>query len=89
MSGAAVERDLFLALPDQAFDRPSWHGTNLRGSLRRLDPAAPLAVFAEPAGKGRFTVREWVTGIAAHDLYHAGQVQLLKRLAAPAAETGA
>ena len=168
MSGAAVERDLLLALLDQAFDRPSWHGTNLRGALRRLAPeaaawrpgpgrhnvwelivhcaywkyavwrrfegagrgsfsltgsnwferpageataaalradvalleewhaklraavaAAPPAVFAEPAGKGRFTVREWVTGIAAHDLYHAGQVQLLKRLAAPTTETGA
>jgi uncharacterized damage-inducible protein DinB len=167
VSTAAVERDLLLALLDQAFDRPSWHGTNLRGSLRRLDPevaawrpgpgrhnvwelvvhcaywkyavwrrfggagrgsfslpgsnwferplgeptatalraefalleewhaklraaveAAPLAVFAEPAGKGRFTVRQWVTGIAAHDLYHAGQVQLLKRLAAPAAGSG-
>ncbi len=46
MSGAAGERDLLLALLDQAFDRPS------------------------------------CTGIAAHDLYHAGQVQLLKRLAA-------
>jgi hypothetical protein len=86
MSGAAVERDLLLVLLDQAFDRPSWHGTNLRGSAVA---AAPPAVFAEPAGTDRFTVREWVTGIAAHDLYHAGQVQLLKRLAAPAAETGA
>ena len=32
-----------------------------------------------PAG-GTVTVLELVTGIAAHDLYHAGQIQLLKRL---------
>jgi hypothetical protein len=31
------------------------------------------------AGKGA-TVRVLVRGIAAHDLYHAGQIQLLKRL---------
>ncbi|HEX5760638.1 MAG TPA: DinB family protein [Thermoanaerobaculia bacterium] len=150
--------DLLVALLDQAFDRPSWHGTNLRGALRRLDPeraawrpgprrhnawelivhcaywkytvwrrfdgaargsfslpgsdwferpiattaealrgdvalleewhaklratvaAAEPAVFARATGKGRFTVRELVTGAAAHDLYHAGQIQLLKRL---------
>ncbi len=27
---------LLLALLDQAYDRPSWHGTNLRGSVRRV-----------------------------------------------------
>jgi hypothetical protein len=44
-----------LRLIDQAYDRKSWHGTNLRGSLRGLS-----AEF--------------------HDIYHAGQIQLLKRL---------
>ena len=29
---------MILALLDQAYDRPSWHGTNLRGSLRRVTP---------------------------------------------------
>lgn len=29
----------------------------------------------------RYTVRDTVLGAAAHDLYHAGQIQLLKRLA--------
>ncbi len=152
------ERDLLLQLLDQAFDRPSWHGTNLRGSLRRLDPeqaawrprpgrhnawevlvhcaywkytvwrratGAPRGSFSltgsdwferpvEPAAaalrddlrlldewhgklrelvatvtprdldrrppRNRFTLRETITGIAVHDLYHAGQIQLLKRL---------
>ena len=31
---------MILALLDQAYDRPSWHGTNLRGSLRRVTPRA-------------------------------------------------
>ena len=60
-----------------------WHA-----KLRAAVAAAPPALFARPTGKGRFTVRELVTGIAAHDLYHAGQIQLLKRLA-PAAGSGA
>jgi uncharacterized damage-inducible protein DinB len=31
-------------------------------------------------GNGRFTAAELLRGAAAHDLYHAGQIQLLKRL---------
>jgi hypothetical protein len=143
---------------DEAFDRKSWHGTNLRGSLRGLSaraaswrPAAgrhnawEIAVhaaywkyaarrrlsgekrgtfacegsnwfrrpegggeeawradvallvtehrklrqaiaalrgadLAKEAAGGRTTVGALVRGIAAHDLYHAGQIQLLKRL---------
>ncbi len=148
---------LLLQLIDQAYDRKSWHGTNLRGSLRRLTPEQAafrprderhniweLAVHAaywkyvvrrkllgEPRGSfplkgsnwfarpdGDLSAAAWradlalldrahrslrdavarltrpaldadagpasvlglVTGVAAHDLYHAGQIQLLKRL---------
>ena len=148
-----------LAQLDEAFDRRSWHGTNLRGSLRGMTAAgasrrpAPgrhnpweVAVhaaywkyaawrrltgekrgsFGRPgsnwfpspqtpsevawrkdlallsdchrrlraavaglkdadlgrrAAGGRETVGRLVRGIAAHDLYHAGQIQILKRLA--------
>jgi hypothetical protein len=152
-------RLLLLSLIDQAYDHRSWHGTNLRGSLRGVsaDEAAwrpaperhniwelvvhaaywkyatvrrltgqkrgsfPLrgsnwfdrpteasesawrtdirlldethralrnAVARVPASrlstptKGSLdTSVTWlITGIAAHDLYHAGQIQLLKRL---------
>ena len=144
---------------DEAYNRPSWHGTNLRGSIRgvtaakaarrprpgrhniweevvhaaywkyvvrrrlageprgsfplegsnwfeRADAATLTAwrsdialleqthrtlrsAIAElnprdldrPPVKGRTTKRALVTGVAAHDLYHAGQIQLLKRLA--------
>lgn len=153
---------LLLAIIDQAYDKTSWHGTNLRGSLRRVTPAQaqwrpaegrhniweiavhaaywkyaaarrftgsargsfPLkgsnwfrrpAVTESPGGSWRDdlalldsthqTLRAVVTtlspkdlprtpagkkvsnfallsGIAAHDLYHAGQIQILKRLGA-------
>lgn len=148
-----------LAQLDEAYDRRSWHGTNLRGSLRGMTavaaarrpapgrhnpweiavhaaywkhavwrrlagerrgtfpragsnwfpaPAAPtesawrrdVALLAEchrrlravvaglsdadlerRASGGRETVGRLVRGVAAHDLYHAGQIQVLKRLA--------
>ena len=147
-----------LALIDSAYDRRSWHGPNLRGSLRGVTPSqaawrpAPTrhniweltvhaaywkyvgarrltrakrgsfdlkgsnwfersaeptaaagradlqlleqshrtfrAVIADltprdlartPAGS-EFSNVALITGVAAHDLYHAGQIQLLKRL---------
>jgi hypothetical protein len=147
-----------LALVDEAYDRRSWHGPNLRGSLRGMSAAraawrpaenrhsawevavhaaywkyaawrrltgekrgsfarpgsnwfdaaskatearwredlALLAAcherlreavarlgdddLARPAAGGRETAGRLVRGVAAHDLYHAGQIQLLKRL---------
>jgi len=147
-----------LALVDEAYDRRSWHGPNLRGSLRGMsaaraawrpaerrhsawevavhaaywkyaawrrltgekrgsfarpgsnwfDAAAKptearwredLALLAacherlreavarlgdddldRPAAGGRETAGRLVRGVVAHDLYHAGQIQLLKRL---------
>jgi hypothetical protein len=154
-------RDLLLAIIDQAYNRTSWHGTNLRGSIRRV--GVEQAVwrpkpnrhniweivvhaaywkyaaarrftsgargsfglkgsnwFRRPLDRANATERAWredvalldethdtlreavarlspedltrtppgkkvsnfalLSGIAAHDLYHAGQVQLLKRL---------
>jgi hypothetical protein len=150
-----------LAIIDQAYNRTSWHGTNLRGSVRRL--TAPQAAwrpadgrhniweivvhaaywkyavtrrftgdargsfrvkgsnwFGRPIDSAHATEKDWKTdldlldethatlrsavaklsdkdltrtppgkkvsnfallsGIAAHDVYHAGQIQLLKRL---------
>ena len=150
--------EVLLASIDEAFDQPSWHGTNLRGSLRgvtreqaacrmnadrhniwelvvhaaywkydirrrltgenrrsfslegsnfwprplegslaewRRDLALlqsehdqlrkAVAEFPQPrwgrkAPGKPFTFAGLVRGIAAHDLYHAGQIQLLKRL---------
>jgi hypothetical protein len=147
-----------LLMLDRAYDRRSWHGTNLRGSIRGLSPAAAawrptpkrhniweIAVHAAywkytgwrrltgvPRGSFPLQGSNWFTrptapteaawredvrllddshrrlrsevarlsardlrhvppgsrvtngdllaGLAAHDLYHAGQIQLLKRL---------
>ncbi len=155
---ASPEIELLLAAIDRAYDQKSWHGPNLRGSLRRVRLAqacwrpAPgrhniweLAVHAAywkyavwrrltGAKRGSFplagsnwftrpveaTAAAWradlrlldvqhrllreaverlpparlrkvapgakftnaavIAGIAAHDVYHAGQIQLLKRL---------
>jgi hypothetical protein len=157
---ANSEIAILLAVIDQAFDRKSWHGTNLRGSIkgmgaeqaawrpstnrhniweitlhaaywkyivrRRLMSEArgsfPLkgSNWFERPGRSRTGPAAWkadvallnemhtglraavanltprqlhqtpvgskisnlalITGVAAHDLYHAGQVQLLKRL---------
>lgn len=148
---------LLLTALDRAYVRTSWHGTNLRGSIRGLTPAraarrpapgrhniwelvvhcaywkyavwrrltggtrgsfplkgsnwfgrdgsggAPAwradialldrmhrelrqAVADLPASRlgrragGRYSVAELILGAAAHDLYHAGQIQLLKKL---------
>lgn len=149
---------MLLEITDQAFDRKSWHGTTLRGSLRGLtsqealwrpgpdrhniweltlhaaywkyavrrrlageavgsferkpsnwpdipDPADGSAwkrdvAFLESehrklretvrglsptalekrSPRGVWTYAEEIHGIAAHDLYHTGQIQLIKRL---------
>ena len=165
----APEIRLLLAILDQAYDHHSWHGTNLRGAIRRVSPAQAawrpsprrhniweLVVhaaywkyavwrrltgeargsfrikgsnwFRRPQGPGpqglrksrNAAARAWqsdkalldemhaslrqavgqlspgrvhskprgskvsnlalLSGVAAHDLYHAGQIQLLKRL---------
>ena len=151
--------DLLLGQIDQAFDRKSWHGPNLRGSIRGLDvktaawrpsperrciweivvhaaywkyavrrrllgqkrgsfPEKGSNWFARPitlsetawredvrlmeechrtmrkaiAGlsaadlerkpsPGKVSNLDLIRGIAAHDVYHAGQIQILKRLA--------
>lgn len=156
--GSRAAVDSLLEQLDEAFDRQSWHGPNLKGSLRGLDvdqalwrpapdrhnaweilvhsaywkyvarrrlagekrgsfprkgsnwfssPSAPTeqdwreevrflgechqalrAAVAElrdsdlprPAPGGKDTMGKLVRGVAAHDLYHAGQIQLLKRL---------
>jgi hypothetical protein len=52
----------------------------LRQVVTELDPRA----LDRRPPKGTSTTRALVTGVAAHDLYHAGQIQLLKRLGARA-----
>lgn len=55
-----------------------WH-RRLAGAVDRL-PALPARGLDRLPGRGKFTVAELVSGTAAHDLYHAGQIQLIKRM---------
>ena len=154
----APEIRMLVAILDQAYDHPSWHGTNLLGSVRRVSSteaawrpaprrhniwelvvhtaywkyAAWRRLTGQPRGSFPLKGSNWfrrpeekserawrsdkvlldgmhvslreavarlsprdlstkphgssgstfalVSGVAAHDLYHAGQIQLLKRL---------
>ena len=49
-----------LTIMDQAYNRPSWHGTNLRGSVRRVTPAQA----AWRPGPGRHNIWETVVHAA-------------------------
>ncbi|NNF58276.1 MAG: hypothetical protein HKN04_08535 [Rhodothermaceae bacterium] len=72
---------LLLHRLDTAYDHKAWHGPTLKGVLRGVDVAAldPLDLNRHSSN---YTLGELIAGVAAHDLYHAGQIQLMKRLAA-------
>ena len=48
----------------------------LRAAVADLDPGR----LDRLVPKSRYTHRFLITGVASHDLYHAGQIQLIKRL---------
>ena len=54
------ERELLLAEIDEAYNRRSWHGTNLRGSVKGL--TAGQAVWRP--GPGRHNIQELVVHAA-------------------------
>jgi hypothetical protein len=60
-SRTAPEKELLLALLDEAFERKAWHGPNLRGSLRGV--TAREAAWRP--GPGRHNIRE----LALHAAY--------------------
>ncbi len=49
----------------------------LREAVSEVDPAR----LGDPSPKKTYRVVDLIQGVASHDLYHAGQIQLLKRLA--------
>ena len=50
-------------------------------TLRDAAAAVPAADLDRGSAQRGVTKRALLTGVAAHDLYHAGQIQLLKRMA--------
>lgn len=72
-------RDRGLLLPDWKKDAAMLKQQHaaLRTVVLGLDPRT----YGHRVLNSRHTVRRTVLGIAAHDIYHAGQISLLKRLA--------
>lgn len=60
-----------------------WHD-RLVEAIDGFDPAR----LDQPAGDGKTSYADLITGILLHDTYHAGQIQIMKRLAASAASDG-
>jgi hypothetical protein len=56
---------------------------DMHASLREVVEAFPAARFPRQVPGSTFTYAGLIRGVAAHDLYHAGQIQLLKRLEKP------
>ena len=54
---------------------------DMHRSLRAAIANLPPATLHRRNGSGKDTNFSLIAGVAAHDLYHAGQIQLLKRLA--------
>ena len=48
--------------------------------LRSTVQDVPVSALGQAAARGAFPNVSLIRGIAAHDLYHAGQIQLIKRL---------
>jgi hypothetical protein len=87
----ATSEEAFTLAGSNFFDRPvtptkaalkedvavllAWHG-RVVSAVEALDPAA----LDEKPGKREFTNRELILGAAAHDVYHAGQIRLLRRM---------
>jgi len=58
-----------------------WLLKQMHTELRAAVAALPPRRLRARSPKGTWTYAEMIYGIAAHDLYHTGQIQLIKRLA--------
>jgi uncharacterized damage-inducible protein DinB len=48
--------------------------------LRAIASVRPSQLTRKPSGRGEWTYGELILGIAQHDAYHIGQIQMMKRL---------
>jgi DinB superfamily len=60
VSAKRAELDTLLTAIDEGFERKAWHGPNLRGAIRGLDPA----VACRRPAQGRHTIWELVVHAA-------------------------
>ena len=75
----------FVSRPVEPSPRALAADLALLDEMHRMLRASAAAVHADDLDRGSaqkgVTKRALLTGVAAHDLYHAGQIQLLKRMA--------
>jgi hypothetical protein len=74
----------FLTRPVEA-SLPAWRADlelleQMHRTLRAEVVKLPAKELDRPSAQSGVTKRALLSGVAAHDLYHAGQIQLLKRL---------
>lgn len=72
--------------PDPAGDQAAWNDDRRRVRETHESLARAVAAFEserldDVSGEGRTTFVDLITGVLLHDTYHAGQIQLMKRLA--------
>jgi hypothetical protein len=82
----ALKGSNFFLRPAEDASEKAWHADialliEEHERLRAVVKAFPARRLAERAKSSQWTNLATLRGIAAHDLYHAGQIQLLKRLA--------
>jgi uncharacterized damage-inducible protein DinB len=82
--GFSVAGSNWFALPEP-FDEAVWARwreilDREHALLREAVKVLPFERLEERVGSRKFTHRELIQGITAHDVYHAGQIQSLKRL---------
>jgi len=73
-------RDWFTASPARTWKDDVRLLADEHRLLRRTIAAYPADALDDPIDRKKQTAAFSIRGIAAHDLYHAGQIQLLKRL---------
>jgi hypothetical protein len=80
---AADERSSGLVISESDWRRELDLLAAMHREMRAAIAALPAGAVERPSAPGsKTTARDLILGAAAHDLYHAGQIQLLKRLSA-------
>jgi uncharacterized damage-inducible protein DinB len=63
-----------------AWRRDVWLAKQMHAELRAAVAALPPKRLAARSPMGKWSYAQLIHGVAAHDLYHTGQMQLIKRL---------
>jgi uncharacterized damage-inducible protein DinB len=69
----------------QAMTKAAWKEDQrlleeMHQSLRRTIESMDARILLKPAGSSKYPYAKIIYGVAAHDIYHTGQITLIKRL---------